>query len=82
MEEHVKETLRAYDPKELLIFVLNHYQIEIKEVRQREIDVEGDFMIEVEGFMLYKLYWNDTVLAPFDDLDKLCAYISMELHRG
>ncbi|MCU0389862.1 MAG: hypothetical protein MUE81_01965 [Thermoflexibacter sp.] len=82
MDSQTRESLKAYDPKELLLFVLNHYQIQVIREMGKIIETEGDFTIEVEGTLLYKLYWKDMVVAPFDDLDKLCANISMELNRG
>jgi hypothetical protein len=81
MDSQTRESLKAYDPKELLLFVLNHYQIQVIREMGKIIEIEGDFTIEVEGTLLYKLYWKDMVVAPFDDLDKLCANISMELNR-
>jgi hypothetical protein len=48
---------------------------------KNKVEVEGDFTVEVEGILRYKLLWKNMVVAPFDDLDKLCANISMELNR-
>ncbi|HAI76657.1 MAG TPA: hypothetical protein DCM08_10460 [Microscillaceae bacterium] len=81
MDEEKKALLQAYDPKELLLFVLKHYEIEIQHVGENTVEVEGDFTIEVEGVLLYKLLWKGLVIAPFNDLDQLCANISMELSR-
>jgi hypothetical protein len=82
MDKEKREELKQYDPKELLLFVLKHYKIEVLSEYGNKIEVEGDFTIEVEGVLLYKLLWKDMVVAPFDDLDTLCANISMELNRG
>ena len=81
MDYETREKLREYDPKDLLLFVLKHYQIQIVKENDKFIETEGDFSIEIEGILLYKLYWKGMVVAPFDDLDKLCANISMELNR-
>lgn len=82
MDKATREELKKYDPKELLLFVLKHYKIEVLNEYDKKIEVEGDFTIEIEGVLLYKLLWKDMVIAPFDDLDTLCANISMELNRG
>jgi hypothetical protein len=82
MDYETREKLREYDPKELLLFVLKHYQIQVLNEDGKKVEIEGDFAIEVEGVLLYKLYWKGMVVAPFGDLDKLCANISMELNRG
>ncbi|SFE49260.1 hypothetical protein SAMN04488541_100275 [Thermoflexibacter ruber] len=81
MDKDAKEKLKQYDPKELLLFVLKYYQIEVLREYGNKIDVEGDFTVEIEGILRYKLLWKNMVVAPFDDLDKLCANISMELNR-
>ena len=81
MDYETREKLREYDHKDLLLFVLKHYQIQIVKENDKFIETEGDFSIEIEGILLYKLYWKGMVVAPFDDLDKLCANISMELNR-
>ena len=81
MDRETREKLRQYDPKELLLFVLKHYQIEVLREHKNKVEVEGDFTVEVEGILRYKLLWKNMVIAPFDDLDKLCANISMELNR-
>jgi hypothetical protein len=81
MDEQLKAELAEYDPKELLLFVLEHYKIEIWNVGANRVEVEGNFSIEIEGVLLYKLYWENMVLAPYNDLDELCATIVMELHR-
>lgn len=81
MDKEKREELKQYDPKELLLFVLKYYKIEVLSEYGNKIEVEGDFTIEVEGVLLYKLLWKDMVVAPFDDLDTLCANISMELNR-
>lgn len=82
MDNETREKLKEYDPKELLLFVLKHYQIQVLKEDGKQIETEGDFSIEIEGILRYKLYWKGMVIAPFDDLDQLCANISMELNRG
>ena len=81
MDYETREKLKEYDPKELLLFVLKHYQIQVLAESDKIIKTEGDFSIKIEGVLLYKLHWKGMVVAPFDDLDKLCANISMELNR-
>lgn len=81
MDKETKELLKTYDPKELLLFVLKHYEIEVLGIQENKVEVEGDFTIEIEGVLLYKLLWKNLVVAPFDDLDQLCANIRMELSR-
>lgn len=81
MDKETKELLKEYDPKELLLFVLKHYQIEVLSIEDNKVEVEGDFTIEIEEILLYKLLWKGLVIAPFDDLDTLCANIAMELSR-
>ncbi|TAF63534.1 MAG: hypothetical protein EAZ55_13140 [Cytophagales bacterium] len=81
MDNNTKENLKQYDPKELLLFVLEHYQIQVIKHEGNKIYTEGDFTIEVEGTLQYKLWWKEWVVAPFDDLDTLCANINMELSR-
>jgi hypothetical protein len=81
MDKETIELLKEYDPKELLLFVLNHYQIAVLNIEDNKVEVEGDFTIEIEGILLYKLLWKGLVIAPFDDLDNLCANINMELSR-
>jgi len=52
-----------------------YYDIEIVETGANFIRIGRGYKIEIEANGLYKLFSNEQVIAPFDDLDELCRFV-------
>ena len=61
--------------KERLLDALLYYNIEILETSANKINIGRGYSIEIEQNGLYKLFSDDQVVAPFDDLDELCRFV-------
>jgi hypothetical protein len=62
-------------PRQHLLLALDHYGIRIVEDRGRLLQLEREYAVEIETGFLFKLYWRNTVVAPFDQLDELCRHV-------
>lgn len=62
-------------PRQHLLMALDHYGIRITEDRGNYVALERDYAVEIERGFLFKLYWRDAVVAPFDRLDDLCIHV-------
>lgn len=71
------EIIENLDPKELLIIVLTGMDINILKEKDKILEVENDYTIEVEGKSLYKLLHKGQVVAPFADVVEMCGFIKM-----
>ena len=67
--------MEDFDPKEFLIFALNHFGLTIHSQNGNTIELAHHYSIEIEGKNLYKLSQNNEVIAPFDDVEELCNFI-------
>lgn len=61
--------------KKRLLEALLYYNIEILETSANKINIGRGYSIEIEQNGLYKLFSDDQVVAPFDDLDELCRFV-------
>ncbi len=64
-----------FDPHGLLLYALEYYGIAIERDEGKHVWLANGYSIEVEGTDLWKLYDNGKVIAPFADVDELCAFI-------
>lgn len=71
--------MENYDPKEFLLFALNHFDIEVISHDGNIIHTKMDYTIEIEGKQLFKLLHAGRVIAPFDDVEELCNFIKMDM---
>jgi hypothetical protein len=62
-------------PRQHLLMALYHYGIRVVEDQGQRLVLERDFAVELERGFLFKLYWRDSVVAPFDQLDELCLHV-------
>ena len=63
--------------KEKLLQMLNHYDIPILNDKDKIIELEKDYEVEIEANGIFKLRSEGLVIAPFADLDELCRFIKM-----
>jgi hypothetical protein len=66
------------DPKDYLLFALNHFGLPVLTHEGKLVTVEGGYAIEVEGENLYKLMHLGSVVGPFADVERLCEFIQMD----
>jgi hypothetical protein len=72
-----QEIIDKYDPRELLLMVLNGMDVKIISESEKYVEVENGYTIEVEGKSLYKLMHRGQVVAPFADVVEMCGFIKM-----
>ena len=70
---------KDFDPKEFLLFGLNHFGIEIEEVKDKYISTKHNYLIEIEGPSLFKLMHENKVVAPFGEVEALCNFIRQDI---
>jgi len=68
-----------YDPKEFLLFGLNHFNISVTSHDGKMVYLEKKYTIEIEGKKLFKLLQNNQVIAPFSDVEELCNFIKTDM---
>jgi len=68
-----------YDPKEFLLFALNHFNIKVESHKDKMVFIEKEYAVEVEGKQLFKLLQNNQVIAPFSDVEQLCNFIKTDI---
>lgn len=61
---------------ELLLGALAHYSITVSSIGAKTVAVQNGYEIEVEPNGLYRLTCNQMVIAPFDNIDELCLFIT------
>lgn len=72
-----QDIIDKYDPRELLLLVLNGMDVKIISESEKYVEVENGYTIEVEGKSLYKLMHRGQVVAPFADVVEMCGFIKM-----
>lgn len=72
-----QDIIDKYDPRELLLLVLNGMDVKIISESEKYVEVENGYTIEVEGKSLYKLMHRGLVVAPFADVVEMCGFIKM-----
>ena len=68
-----------FDPKDFLLFGLNHYNIKVLKNEGMYIQLIHDYSIEIEGPSLYKLIHENQVVGPFSSVEKLCEFIVQDI---
>ncbi|MEM6316553.1 MAG: hypothetical protein AAF960_02730 [Bacteroidota bacterium] len=71
--------MEAYNPKELLLFACNHFDLPVENHDGKIVHLEKGYTVEVEGQRLFKLLHDNQVVAPFDDVEELCHFIKQDI---
>ena len=71
--------MEDYDPKEFLLFALRHFGIKVIAHEGKIVNIDQDYVIEIEGNNLFKLLQANQVIAPFADVEELCNFIMMDM---
>lgn len=71
--------MENYDPKEFLLFALQHFKLEVIRHEGNIICIEKDYCIEIEGQKLFKLLHRGEVVSPFNDVEELCHFIKRDI---
>lgn len=71
--------MEDYDPKEFLLFGLNHFDITVNSHEGKMVYLEKEYTIEIEGKKLFKLLQNNQVIAPFSGVEELCKFIKKDM---
>lgn len=69
------------DPKEFLLFGLNHFNINVVRIENNLITLEKDYEIEIESNGLYRLSQNEEVIAPFSGVEELCSFLVLDMKK-
>jgi len=68
-----------YDPKDFLLFGLNHFKITVDSHEGKMVYLEKGYTVEIEGQKLFKLLQNNQVIAPFSGVEELCEFIKKDI---
>ena len=71
--------MQEYNPKDFLLFALNHFNIAVISHGGEMIYLERSYVIEIEGQQLFKLLQGGQVVAPFTNVEELCNFIKMDM---
>lgn len=71
--------MEDYNPKEFLLFALNHFDIKVNSHDGKMVIIDMEYVIEIEGENLFKLLQGGQVVAPFSDVEELCRFIKMDM---
>jgi len=71
--------MEDYNPKDFLLFALNHFKLEVVRHEGKMVYIEKDYSIEIEGKKLFKLMQGGAVVSPFDDVEELCNFIKRDI---
>lgn len=71
--------MEDYDPKEFLLFALNHFNLAVEKHEEKMVYLEKEYTIEIEGKKLFKLMQGGQVIAPFADVEELCNFIKKDI---
>ena len=63
----------------LVVQLLPQYGLSLDHHQDKHIQLEGNYTIEIENPRLFKLLWNNQVIAPFDDLAEMLTFIQMDM---
>ena len=75
------DTMEDYNPKEFLLFALNHFGLTVNHTEGKMVYLEKGYTIEVEGQQLFKLLHQGEVVAPFASVEELCHFIQSDLQQ-
>jgi hypothetical protein len=70
-----EETLIA--AREALATALRRHGIPLHAAEGRHVEAGTGYSIEIEANGIYRLCSDGSVIAPFDDLEELCAFIAL-----
>ncbi|MEL6968773.1 MAG: hypothetical protein AAFZ63_25235 [Bacteroidota bacterium] len=71
--------MEDYDPKDFLLFALNHFGLEVNHNEGKMVYLKQGYTIEIEGKELFKLSYQDEVVAPFGSVEELCHFIQSDI---
>ena len=71
--------MEDYNPKDFLLFGLQHFKIKVNSHDGKMVYLEKGYTIEIEGQRLFKLLHHNQVVAPFTDVEELCEFIKMDM---
>jgi hypothetical protein len=71
--------MENYDPKDILLFALNHFDIKINSYDGKMVNLDMEYVIEIEDNNLFKLLQGGQVVAPFTDIEELCRFIKTDM---
>lgn len=60
---------------EALFSMMQQYGLPVVEHEGNRVITQSGYVIEVEGQSLYKLIHLGDVIAPFDDVEEICAFV-------
>lgn len=63
--------------REALLAALRRYGIPLHAAEGPYVDAGSGYRIEIEANGIYKLSSEGSVIAPFVDIEELCAFISL-----
>ncbi len=70
------------NPKELLLYGLKFFDIQIEREDDHTIFTEQNYVIKVEGDRMYRLFANGKEIAPFCNVAELCHFIKTEYAKS
>ncbi len=71
--------MEDYDPKEFLLFALNHFKLKVISEEGKMINLKMGYAIEIEGQKIFKLLQGGQVVAPFNEVEELCDFIKKDM---
>ncbi len=71
--------MEDFDPKEFLLFALNHFDLEVIRHEGKMIYIKNNYTIEIERKKLFKLMQDGQVISPFADVEELCNFIKKDM---
>ncbi len=71
--------MEEYDVADFLRFALQHFDIQILRMEGATFDLEQGYAIEIESDQLFKLMYQQQVIAPFNNVEELCNFIKMDM---
>lgn len=63
--------------REWLLFALAEYNIRVIADNGNFVELEKEYVIEIEQNGVFKLLCGGAVVAPFTDLEELCRFITI-----
>lgn len=73
--------MEDYNPKDFLLFALNHFGLEVNYHEGKMVYLKQAYTIEIEGKELFKLSYQDEVIAPFGSVEELCQFIQSDVKQ-
>lgn len=71
--------MEDYDPKEFLLFGLQHFGIRVEKHEGKMVYLERGYQVEIEGKQLFKLLQDGQVIAPFGGVEALCSFVKQDM---